>query len=1700
MSMRTRPSQVGVLPGLITGQAKRTPSETAVVAGSERLSYEQLERRANRLAHHLRGLGAGPGTPVGVCLERGPDLVVVLLGIWRSGAAYLPLDPQHPKERLRWIIEDTGVPLVLTEEGTEHVVRDTAARSVRVDKARAAAAGLPATAPRPGPEPGDDAYVIYTSGSTGRPKGAVVSHAGIANRVLWTVRRHGIGPGDRVLQKTPAGFDAAGWEFFAPLVSGATVVLAPPGAERDPAALVLAVADSRATVLQGVPSVLRLLADEPGWARCTSLRLVFSAGEPLYAEVAQRLLAPLAPGAELWNTYGPTECAIDVTAHRFDRAQSTGPVPIGRPIDGMRTLVLDATGEPVPLGVPGELYAGGPGVARGYPGRPDLTAERFVPDPFGPAGGRLYRTGDRVRWRSDGVLEYLGRLDDQVKVRGVRIEPGEVESALAGHPEIRGAAVAAYDDAAGVRRLAAYVVAGTGLPAAELRGYLRARLPDYLVPSVFVDVPELPLTSSGKVDRAALPAPSAAAPAAEEDELYAAPRTAEERTVARVWSELLGVERIGLHDDFFQRGGYSLLLSKLSGLLRAATGRHIPLGELLATPTVAGQAKLLADHQEDAEPVRRVSRDGLLPLSPAQQRLWLLERMNPGSPEYVVPLFLDVAAGTGQDVVRRALRFLAVRHEVLRTRYATATGEPYQVIDAEPVVELAVAPSPAAGAEGPDDARERVGALAEAEIARGFDLERGPVWRALLLPGSAGSDGLLLLTMHHIACDGWSSAILEREFRAVCAALREGDEPRLPPLALQYADHAVWQHGRLDGEALAREAAHWRNVLHGSTPLELPLDRPRPPVRDARGALVTFTVPGPLGQAVTEAGRQQGATPYMTLLTVFATLLARHTGQWDIPVGAPVAGRLRPETEDVVGCFVNTLVLRCDLTGDPGFEEALRRVRATALDAFAHQELPFEQLVELVQPERDLSRTPLYQVMFDLHDEGLSAAAADGDSAEMLGRSWRTAKADLMLVLHRQADGSLTAALEYATSLFERATVERLAEQFLELLGSVAADPATALSALDLLSAQERDRLLADCRGTAVERWWSCVHELFEVQVRTTPGAIAVTAGGTSGRPPQELTYAELNARANQYAHQLHAMGVTPESVVGVLLDRTPDLVACLLGVWKAGAAYLPLNTDFPADRSGYMLQDSGVGVAVVGQAHLGRLAGVYEGAVLVPDAGDGAGELAARPVADPPRLTTPDHLAYTIYTSGSTGRPKGVKIEHRALANLLFALRDELGSRPGDSWLALTATSFDISGLELHLPLISGGRIVLAEAGLARDGAAVAELVGAHGVTHVQATPSGWRLLLQAGFAHPEITALVGGEALPVQLARELRARVGRLANVYGPTETTIWSMIWEVPPEPDRVAIGRPLQNTTTYVLDEWLSPVPPGVPSELYIGGTGLARGYRNQPDRTAERFVPDPFSDVPGARLYRTGDIARMLPDGVVEYVDRADNQVKIRGHRIEPDEIAAVLREHPGTADAVVVARRTPGGEPWLAAYWVAGEALPGRTAPDAGELAAHCRERLPEYMVPRAFVPLPALPLNPSGKVDRQALPDPGPATEPDPAAGRTPPEGPAQEAMAALWCELLATEGVGSADNFFQLGGTSLLAARLVASVHETFGVTLPLRAVFEQPTVAGLAALVEDEIRAEIAALDDTELTAEIADTAAAHAPQIMNEEHKR
>ncbi|HSK80756.1 MAG TPA: amino acid adenylation domain-containing protein, partial [Thermoanaerobaculia bacterium] len=1613
-------------------RAAERPRDEAVVAGDVRLTYEELNRRANQLAHHLRTLGVKPEDRVGVCLRRSERMISTLLGILKAGGAYVPLDPAYPRERLELILTDSGARLVVTEGGTApDLAAFTEGRAHRVLLDAEAIARESGRNPERTAGPGNLAYLIYTSGSTGRPKAVAIEHRSPVVLVHWAWEVFPPADLSDVLAATSIGFDLSVFEIFVPLSWGGRVVVA-----ENALALPALPAAGEVTLINTVPSAIAELV-RAGLVP-ESVRVINLAGEPIPPALVEAIHA-LSPPRRLYNLYGPSE---DTTYSTFALLAEGSEAPIGRPLADTRVYLLDARGEPVPAGVPGELYLAGEGLARGYLGRPDLTAERFVPDPFAAApGARLYRTGDLARFRPGGDLDFLGRIDHQVKVRGFRVELGEIEAALARHPEVREAVVVARDDGERGKRLVAYVTP-RGVAASELRQSLRESLPEHMVPSAFVRLDSLPLSPNGKVDRKALPDPGLPGV----DRAPAAPRSGAEELLAGLVAEVLGLPRVGPLDDFFALGGHSLLATRLVARIARVFGVELPVSAVFVTPTVSGLAARIAQAGPPAlpaPPLVPVPRDGSpLPLSFAQKRLWLLDRIEPGNPAYNVPGAVRLAGPLDWTALARSLAGIVRRHEALRTVFRMDRGQPVQAIQPAaarlPLVDLADLPAFAREAEA-----ER---LARRSAAQPFDLWRGPLYRMLALR-LAPADHLLLVTFHHIVADGWSLAVFWSEL----AALYEGVP--LPPLPLQYPDFAVWQQEQLRGEAFERQLDWWRDQLAGLPILELPTDHPRPAVRSFRGGTRAAFLPAGLAEAVERLARRQGVTPFMALLAAFQTLLARVTGASSIPVGSPVANRSRVETEGLIGFFVNTLVLRVEVGDDPAFTELLARVREVCLGAWAHQDVPFERLVEELRPERHLSQNPLFQVVF-LLEEPLPARSLGRAAARARRVETGTAKFDATLAVSPEdgpENGGLAVSLEYDAALFDPQTVDRLLGHWRTLLEGIVADAGARLSELPLLTEGELEQVLGSFCGVAVPYpREAAIHELFEAEARRDPEAVALEIG--DGR----LTYGELDLLANRLARRLRRAGVGLGSAVGLCVERSAALVVGMLGILKAGGAYVPLDPAYPEERLAFMAADSGLAALVTQRDLRGALPSVAEraGEAVLLDA-SGALDGAEEGAAPLPPLAGGSDLAYVMYTSGSTGRPKGVEVPHRAVVRLV---RGTGYARFGrfEVFLQLAPASFDAATFEIWGALLNGARLALfpGRAGTLEE---IAGAIARHRVT---------TLWLTAGLFHQMVESrlsglagvsqlLAGGDVLsPEPVRRALSGLPGTtVINGYGPTENTTFTACHRMrdPGEVETpVPIGAPIANTRVHLLDRSLKPVPVGVPGELFAGGDGVARGYRGRPDLTAERFVPDPFGAEPGSRLYRTGDLARWRPSGRIEFLGRADRQVKIRGFRIEPAEIEAALALHPEVGAAAVVVRDDLPGGRTLVAYAVPREG--DELAPD---LRDFLRESLPEYMLPSFFVPLPALPLTANGKVDREALSRLGPV----PGEGEREivlPRTALEERLAGIWSEVLGVATIGVHDNFFELGGHSLLAVQVISRVSDALGVGLPLADLFEEPTVA--------------------------------------------
>jgi amino acid adenylation domain-containing protein len=1646
---------------LLEEQAAATPDAVAVVFEDVSLTYAELNGRANELAHHLRSLGLSQEGRAGVLLERSSDLVVALLAVLKAGGACVPLDPSYPPERLKLLLEDSQACVVLThqelakgisESGAQVVCLDTFVKKERLQNLITSAG------------PANVAYVIYTSGSSGRPKGVMVTHSALCNHMRWMRDAFGFDEADVVLQKTPITFDASIWEFYVPLLAGAELVMARPGGHQDSSYLVRTIIEHRVTVVQVVPTLLRMLIEEPGFRSCANLRLVFCGGEALSEELAARCRERL-PVTRLCNLYGPAEATIDATYWESHGGSATATVPIGKPIANVGAYVLDPWLRPVPLGVVGELYLGGEGLARGYEGRPDLTAERFVPNPFSDEqGDRMYRTGDLVRRLAEGELEFLGRVDGQLKVRGSRVELGEVEAALCACEIVLTAAVVGRDDRSGERRLVAYVVTRADREnlTTELRAYLKERLPGYMVPSLFVRMEQLPLLPSGKVDRRALPVPETLDRARQGE--YRVPRTPVEETLCGIWEELLGRAPVGVEDDFFELGGHSLLATQLVSRVKEAFSVELPLSLIFQTQILSEMAefierKLRADGEQSETPLPHASREHPLPLSFAQQRLWFLDQLEPGNPLYNMPGAMRLEGRLDTAALQQALSEIVRRHETLRTTFETSGETPIQIISAPAPVMIPLIDLSGLNEIGREREAKR---LMRGEAQRPFDLSRGPLLRTTLLR-LREEDHLLVFTLHHIISDGWSLSVLAHETSRLYAAFTGQPAEPLEELRWQYADYAVWQRDWLRGKTLNAQLDYWRKQLDDLPPvLELPLDHPRPKVKSLRGAFIPVEFSEELTSGLKGLSRSEGATLFMTLLAAFQTLLLRYTGQHDVALGVPVANRRRHEIENLIGFFVNTLVLRTNLAGDPGFRELLGRVREVSIGAYVHQDVPFEMLVERLQPVRDAGATPLFNVLFVLQNAPGVALELPGLKIELLDVETGTAKFDLMLSLE-EADGSLRGIFEYSTDLFNESTIKRMLGHFETLLAGIVAYPERRISELPLLEPEEERRLIVEWNCTAAEFPRArCIQDLFYEQATRTPDAVALVYGR------EFLTYRQLDQAANRLAHFLQRHGVGPESVVAVATGRSTRMAVAVLAVLKAGAAYLPLDPEYPHERLSFMLEDTGAKVVLTEQHLLERLPAQTALAICLDTDGK---SIAYESDANPTTGASSNNLAYVIYTSGSTGRPKAVMMSHRAACNLVaFQLSS---SRASARTLQFASLNFDVSFQEMFSTWCAGGTLVLVDEETRRDAEALLRVVTEQRVERLFLPFVALQHLAEASEAEAIVPrdlreVVTAGEQLKITPSiRRLFAKLEgcHLDNHYGPTEThlaTMWRLETAAGEWPRLPPIGGPITNVQVYVLDEHYRLVPPGIVGELYIGGEGLARGYFNRPDQTAERFIPNPFTIQAGSRLYKTGDLVRRFDQRRLEYVGRCDRQVKVRGFRVEVGEIEATLKLHCDVRQAVVTDWEHEDGRKRLAAYVVAAADAPPALI---GELKALLREHLPEYMVPAVFMRMENLPLLPNGKVDRGALPPPDRSAH---IGDYRRPRTPVEEVLCGIWEQVLGREGVGAEDDFFDLGGHSLLATQLMSRVRQSFRIEVALRLLFEHPTPARLARIVEAEMRA--------------------------------
>lgn len=1646
---------------LFEANVAKAPHQVAVVFQDRQLTYGELNTRANQLAHRLRALGLGREVVVPLCLERSMDLIVGMLGVLKAGGAYLNVDSEYPRHRIAFMIEDNASPVVLTHSALRNRLPRGTHEILELDDWTNLSA-YPTENPEVINSAIDVACLIYTSGSTGKPKGAVITHRNIS-RLLFGTDYATIGPRTAVLFTSAISFDGTTFDVWAPLLHGVKCVIYP---ERVPSGAGLQEIVGRHGINISIltTALFNAIVDDDV-RQLAGLEQILIGGEALSPQHLARAYAQLSNTA-LINGYGPAESTTYTSTHHYRSLDDCETATIGKPIANTQCYILDPHLNPVPPGIVGELYVAGEGLARGYSNRPALTAQRFVPHPFSNIPGqKMYRTGDLARYSPDGKIDFLGRADHQVKIRGFRIELGEIESVLASHSEVAHAVVLARQDVPGSKRLIAYVVPKTGCKPDEntLRAHMATILPEFMLPSHVLFLDNFPLTPNGKVDRKVLPAPAAFSPSSTS---AVEPRTPVEQSLHDIFCSVLNLPRLGILNNFFELGGHSLLATLVVSRIRQMWNVVMPLRTFFDEPTIAGLAKRIEQSAQAKENnvITRANRLELLPLSFAQERLWFLERMGTASCVYNMPSVLRLSGQVDVEALEKSVKTIVARHESLRTRFPVVEGRPSQNIDEE---SFALACLDLRGLS-PDERIHEVNRLIDHEVHHVFDLACGPLFRAKLVQVAADTFYLVQNT-HHIVFDGWSMKVFYRELSALYAAFVEGKPCPLPNPALQYIDFASWQRRQWADQTMATQLAYWSERL-ASAPerLDLPTDRPRLSVQTYRGAHHFFRLPESMVPSLRAVGTSANATLFMTCLAAWNVLLARYTGQTDLVVGSPIANRNHVAIETLIGFFVNNLALRSDLSGDISFLELLEQVKITTLDAYKHQDVPFGKLVEHLKIPRNVSHAPIFQVMFDLFNRQIVQCDLPGLVVETLDDdiTFPFAKFDLTLSMIEQSPTHVSGRLEYNTDLFDRSTIERMAEHYQRLLQSIVDHPAQSIHTLPLLSPAERQHMIALGKPSATQGSSSlaCFHQLFEAQVARTPNAIAIlfddcTRLNDDADHSITLTYQDLNERANRLARHLRNRGVTRETFVGLCVDKTPETIISLLAIWKAGGVFVPIDTTYPPERLAFLLADANVSYLLTRHESL-TTTSVPPANVIIFD------ELL---LADesPKNLDlpiSPADAAYMIYTSGSTGKPKGVVVEHKSLVHTSNALQDTIGLSAKDRHLLFFALSFDGGLADVLLPLRVGATLCLAPPQAILPGPPLHRYLRKHAISSTIVTPTALAQLL-----NPDLPALrtlmVAGEACPAELVS--RWQPGRrFLNLYGVTEAAIFSTFAECLPDGRTPTIGRPALGNEVYVLDRFMEPVPMGVAGELFLGGAGVARGYWQRPELTADRFINNPFG--PG-RLYRTGDRARFVvrdadKKAEVEFLGRLDNQVKLRGFRIELGEIEAVLRRHPDVRDVVVTLHPASTG-PRIVAYVASSSASPPA-------LRNFVQSQLPDYMIPSFIMRVDALPLTSSGKVDLRALP------EPHAERVHIAPQNAIEKRIAALWCDVLQIDQVGTHDNFFEVGGNSLLVIQLHAKLQESFGRQLSVTDLFQHPTVAALAAFMSrdgDEDNANVPVQDD-------------------------
>jgi amino acid adenylation domain-containing protein len=1658
------PEQV-LLPELVSIWARQTPNEIAIEKAGQRWTYKELDEQAELLAGKLIISGVKAGDVVAVCGSRSFSLIASMLGVLKSGGVLLTIDNNLPRQRKQLMLTQASAKaLILIDEkrlGQIEWADGLSPHNILIlgesvnDTDSTNSISLPVL------HGTDPAYIFFTSGTTGVPKGVLGNHKGLSHFLHWQRETFGIRKPDRAAQLTALSFDVVLRDVFLALVSGATLCLPDDNIQMDADRTIRWLQETGITVIHTVPSLAQTwLSSTSGSLNLPELRWIFFAGEPLKDALVEAWRKRVSNG-QIVNLYGPTETTMAKCYYQVPAQHSHGIQPVGKPLPQTQALVINKQGELCGIAEPGEIVIRTPFRTFGYINAPEENSKKFVPNPFRQdEHDKVYFTGDQGRFRPDGLLEILGRDDDQIKIRGLRVELGEIESALNSHPAVKQVVVVAWQTQAVDKRLVAYIVPdAVQFPNAhELKGYLQQYLPSYMIPAHFILIDAMPLTPNGKVNRGALPEPDVQAL---QETAFVAPQTQLQELLAEIWADVLHLEKVGIHDNFFELGGHSLLATQIMSRVRRVLHLELPLRVLFEFPTIAAMAEEIESWQKnnvlDIPPLKPYLHEKPPRLSFSQERMWFIHQLAPESAAYNMYGSLRVEGELNIPAVEQTFNIMIERHAILRTTFDVVDGVPVQIIATQAPITIPLFDlKPLHSSEQDEQVRE----LIRQNAKQPFDLVNGPLLRILLLE-LAEEEHIIFVGMHHIISDQWSGGVIMREFSAIYNAICTNTAIPLSELPVQYADYSLWQRDWLKGDILQAKLAYWKKQLEGISVLDLPMDFPRPVMQSSNGAIERLPLSASTIDTVRNLCRQEQITPFMFFLGVFKILLLRYTGQEDVAVGSPIANRNWFEIEPLIGTFVNTVVLRTQLNGNPTFQEFLHYIRDLSLDAFNHQDFPFEKLIEELQPERDMSHSPLVQVLFNVQNAPATMPQLE-QSPLLTPLLPETRDAQFDLTLSVTTDIVPGILLTYNTDLFKEDSILRMLGNLETLIQSALTDPSQRILDLQMLTQVEREKQLITWNDTWMEYPQSfCVHQLVEMQAEKTPDSVAVQF------KDEQLTYHELNSRANRLAHHLRELGVATETPVGISMERSTEMIVGLLGILKAGGTYIPLDPFFPRDRLAYMLEYSGTNILLThDQPRAKETAELLtkEGLVMVNLDQDWH-SIANHPDDNLPINVDPHNLAYILFTSGSTGKPKGVQIPHRAVVNFLISMQKTPGLTASDRLLAVTTWSFDISVLETFLPLITGACAVVLPGEAVFDGAAMIQHLTEKNISVMQATPATWQMLIDAGWCGDKgLKVLCGGEAMPKDLAHWLTQHVGSVWNMYGPTETTVWSTLCEILPATDVITIGYPIANTRIYILDKNFEPVPVGVAGELYIAGDGVARGYLKQPELTAEKFIPEPFVNQPDACMYRTGDQARYLSDGRIDFLGRADFQVKVRGFRIELGEIETILNGHPAIRQAVVIAREDTPGDKRLVAYLI--PETDHET--DPGELRRYVREKLPEYMVPSAFMFLDEFPMTPNRKVNRKALPAPDAihaTAERDLILPRTRIEA----KLVQIWEDLLKIHPIGIQDNFFELGGHSLLAVHLFSRIKEDFKVNLPLATLFREATIEYLARVIQEQSASE-------------------------------